>query len=144
MLQFSSALCAGWRFWALISFLFEASVFAFAGSPVRGLGGSGGEALEPSGAVAMGFKLGDGSATSGAAMGGGSGCKADTVTLSASDEGLGLPGASDVDKDSGLGMKIVRALVMQTRAKLTINRHQPGSEFVIEIPLQPEPPAQDP
>ena len=32
-------------------------------------------------------------------------------------------------------MKIVRVLVAQTGATLAIREHQPGSEFVIQIPL---------
>jgi two-component sensor histidine kinase len=58
-----------------------------------------------------------------------------TVTLSVRDAGAGLPATFEV-QGKGLGMKIIKALVEQTGAKLEVRRHQPGSEFVIEIPLQ--------
>lgn len=65
----------------------------------------------------------------------------DTVTLSVRDEGVGVPDNFDTKKGKGLGIRIVEALVTQTGAKLAIRKHEPGSEFVIEIPLQPDAPA---
>jgi hypothetical protein len=35
-------------------------------------------------------------------------------------------------------MKIIKALVLHMGASLNIVERQPGAEFVIEIPLQPE------
>ena len=61
--------------------------------------------------------------------------KSATIILSVRDDGLGLPAGFDADAAEGLGMKIVRVLVAQTGATLAIREHQPGSEFVIEIPL---------
>ena len=58
-----------------------------------------------------------------------------TIILSVRDDGLGLPAGFDADAAQGLGMKIVRVLVAQTGATLAIREHQPGSEFVIQIPL---------
>ena len=58
-----------------------------------------------------------------------------TIILSVRDDGLGLPAGFDADAAEGLGMKIVRVLVAQTGATLAIREHQPGSEFVIQIPL---------
>ncbi len=60
-----------------------------------------------------------------------------TVILSVRDEGVGLPAEFDAEKGEGLGMKIVRALVVQTGARLTIRSHEPGSEFIVEISLHP-------
>jgi signal transduction histidine kinase len=61
---------------------------------------------------------------------------AETVRLSVRDEGAGLPVEFDVERSGGLGLRILRALLTQTSAKLSIHRHQPGSEFVIEFPMQ--------
>jgi two-component sensor histidine kinase len=61
-----------------------------------------------------------------------------SVTLSVRDEGVGIPDTFDYKSGRGLGIRIVEALVTQTGANLTIQKHEPGSEFVIEIPLQPD------
>jgi two-component sensor histidine kinase len=58
-----------------------------------------------------------------------------TIILSVQDDGVGLPAGFDANATKGLGMKIVRVLVAQTGATLSIREHQPGSEFVIEMPL---------
>jgi two-component sensor histidine kinase len=65
----------------------------------------------------------------------------DAIKISIRDRGAGLPATFDDALGTGLGMRIVRALITQTDANLTFHRHQPGSEFVIEFPLQPEAPA---
>ncbi len=64
----------------------------------------------------------------------------DTVRLSVCDEGAGLATDFDIERSGSLGLKIVRALLTQTGAKLSIHRHQPGSEFVIHFPMQAEAP----
>jgi two-component sensor histidine kinase len=64
-----------------------------------------------------------------------------TIRLSVRDEGGGLPTAFDIERSGGLGLKIVRALLTQTGATLSIHRHQPGSEFIIDFPRQAEVPA---
>src|SRR5262249_49316389 len=61
-----------------------------------------------------------------------------SVTLSVSDMGVGLPDTFDYKSGRGLGIRIVEALVTQTGANLTIRKLEPGSEFVVEIPLQPD------
>jgi len=65
----------------------------------------------------------------------------DTIKISIRDRGAGLPATFDEAQGAGLGMRIVRALITQTGAKLSIHRHQPGAEFVIEFSSQPEAPA---
>ena len=65
----------------------------------------------------------------------------ETVRLSVRDEGAGLPTAFDIEGSGGLGLKIVRALLTQTGANLSIHRRQPGSEFVIDFPTQADVPA---
>ena len=58
-----------------------------------------------------------------------------SVTLTIRDHGAGLPDGFATNSSGGLGMKIVRALVSQCRAALTIVHHAPGTEFVVELPL---------
>ena len=65
----------------------------------------------------------------------------ETVRLAVQDQGEGLPTAFDIERSGGLGLKIVRALLTQTGATLSIHRHQPGSEFVIDFPMQADVPA---
>ena len=67
----------------------------------------------------------------------------DTVRLCVRDEGPGLPEGFDIEHSGGLGMRIVRALVIQTGAKLSIQPHQRGSTFVIDFPMQAEAPVQE-
>ena len=62
----------------------------------------------------------------------------DGVGLSVRDYGSGLPANVEVGASAGLGMKIIKALVLHMGASLNIVERQPGAEFVIEIPLQPE------
>jgi two-component sensor histidine kinase len=59
----------------------------------------------------------------------------EAVVLSVRDHGPGLPDSFDAGQAQGLGMRLVQALVQQTGAELTIMRHQPGTEFIIRIPL---------
>jgi two-component sensor histidine kinase len=60
-----------------------------------------------------------------------------SVVLSVRDEGQGLPDNFSMGRAQSLGMKIIRALVEQMGASLTINSAQPGAEFVAEIPIAP-------
>jgi len=60
-----------------------------------------------------------------------------SVILSVRDEGQGLPDDFSMGRAQSLGMKIIRALVEQMGASLTINSAQPGAEFVAEIPIDP-------
>jgi two-component sensor histidine kinase len=66
-----------------------------------------------------------------------------TIRLSVRDEGAGLPATFDAEHGVGLGIRIVQALVTQTGAKLAVHRNQRGSEFVIEMPAEPEVAARD-
>ncbi len=58
------------------------------------------------------------------------------ASVSVRDEGLGLPPSFDIDKRRGLGMRLAKALAQQTEAHILITRHAPGTEFVIELPLE--------
>jgi two-component sensor histidine kinase/PAS domain-containing protein len=59
----------------------------------------------------------------------------ETVSLTISDGGRGLPGADEPDAN-GLGMKLVQSLVEQVGGRLDIRR-QPGAGFEIHLPLAP-------
>jgi two-component sensor histidine kinase len=61
----------------------------------------------------------------------------ETAVLSVRDDGSGLPPGFDVKQSKGLGMKIVGSLVQQLGATFTIERRQPGSELIVEIPIAP-------
>jgi two-component sensor histidine kinase len=61
----------------------------------------------------------------------------DMISLSVRDEGAGLPPGFDTDRADGLGMRLVGSLVAQMGASLVIRSHQPGSEFVVEVPPHP-------
>jgi two-component sensor histidine kinase len=55
--------------------------------------------------------------------------------VSVRDEGLGLPPDFGASKPTGLGMRLARALASQTEARLLIERHAPGTEFILEISI---------
>ena len=55
--------------------------------------------------------------------------------ISVGDEGVGLPSDFESDKKVGFGMRVVKALTKQTRARLRIERRARGTEFVLEIPV---------
>lgn len=55
--------------------------------------------------------------------------------VSVCDEGVGLPFDFESDKRVGFGMRVVKALAKQTRARLRIERRARGTEFVLEIPV---------
>jgi two-component sensor histidine kinase len=61
-----------------------------------------------------------------------------SVTLCVRDEGTGLPEDFELEVAPSLGMKIIRALVEQMGAQLSVKRPQPGTEFLATIPLAPE------
>jgi two-component sensor histidine kinase len=63
-----------------------------------------------------------------------------TITLCVRDQGVGLLEPPATDRSSGgLGMRIVRALTTQTGGTLEIRGANPGTEFRITLPLEPEP-----
>ena len=61
----------------------------------------------------------------------------DSVTLAVRDEGPGLPGGFNLAGGTTLGIKIIGALVEQLGASITAKSAHPGTEFVVDIPLDP-------
>jgi two-component sensor histidine kinase len=59
----------------------------------------------------------------------------DEVVIKVRDEGRGMPEGFDFKKSKGLGMQIVSAFLRQLQARFRIERRDPGTEFVLEIPL---------
>jgi two-component sensor histidine kinase len=59
----------------------------------------------------------------------------DAIVIKVRDKGRGLPEGFDPGKSKGLGMRIVSAFLKQLKAHLRVERHSPGTEFVVEIPL---------
>jgi two-component sensor histidine kinase len=62
-----------------------------------------------------------------------------TVVVSVRDHGSGLPADFDPKQRRGLGMRIINAFSQQLGAELSIRRGDPGTEFVLVIPLDPTP-----
>lgn len=60
-------------------------------------------------------------------------------TLSVRDEGVGVASGFDILESKGLGMRIVKAFAKQLDAKVAVQSHDPGIEFVISIPLDAAP-----
>jgi two-component sensor histidine kinase len=59
----------------------------------------------------------------------------DEIIIKVRDEGRGLPEGFDFKTSKGLGMQIVVAFLRQLQARFRIERRNPGTEFVLEIPL---------
>jgi two-component sensor histidine kinase len=59
----------------------------------------------------------------------------EAAAVSVRDAGVGLPADFETTKSAGLGMRLTRALAKQTGAQLRVERHLPGTEFILEIPL---------
>jgi two-component sensor histidine kinase len=59
----------------------------------------------------------------------------DNISLSISDDGVGLPAGFDPQQSTGLGMRIVRAFSSQLGAQLSVNARPRGAEFVVVFPL---------
>jgi two-component sensor histidine kinase len=57
------------------------------------------------------------------------------IKLSVSDGGRGLPPDIHITEARSLGMKIIRALLEQMGAALDVRGAQPGTEFIVTIPL---------
>ena len=57
------------------------------------------------------------------------------ISLSVRDSGTGLPDGFELEGQTGFGMRIVRAFLRPTGATIAVHRRQPGTEFVIEIPI---------
>jgi two-component sensor histidine kinase len=62
-------------------------------------------------------------------------CGKDSVELRVADQGRGMPEDFQVDQSSSLGMRVIATTVRQLRGTLDINRLEPGTEFVIRLPL---------
>src|SRR5499427_4021347 len=61
----------------------------------------------------------------------------DTVVgISVRDHGSGLTPDFEIMKGTGFGMRLVKALVNQMHGQLRVERHPPGTEFVLEIPIE--------
>ena len=59
----------------------------------------------------------------------------ETFSVSVRDEGAGLAPNFDLLNSKGLGMRIVNVFVNQLDANVVVRSHEPGTEFVISIPL---------
>jgi two-component sensor histidine kinase len=58
-----------------------------------------------------------------------------TMRLTVRDDGVGLPRDFDIEKSSGLGMKLVTVLVKQSSGAIAVNHLDPGTEFTAELPI---------
>jgi two-component sensor histidine kinase len=57
------------------------------------------------------------------------------LSVSVSDQGTGVSEGFDIEKSRGFGMTIIRAFLQQSNARLLVHRLNPGTEFVINIPM---------
>lgn len=57
------------------------------------------------------------------------------ILLSVRDNGPGLPADFDITAQKGLGMRLVMAFAKQLHGTLSIERHTPGTEFVLSFPV---------
>ena len=58
-----------------------------------------------------------------------------TLSISVGDEGTGLPQSFDPRGAKGLGMRLIAVFIGQLNAKMAVRQRNPGTEFVISIPL---------
>lgn len=61
----------------------------------------------------------------------------DTARISVRDDGAGLPPDFEMSQGTGLGMRLTMLLAHQIDAVVRINRLARGTEFLIEVPLEP-------
>ena len=61
----------------------------------------------------------------------------ETARITVRDEGAGLPPDFEIGQRGGLGMRLTMALAQQTDAVVRADRLEKGTEFVIELPLEP-------
>jgi two-component sensor histidine kinase len=60
-----------------------------------------------------------------------------TARITVRDDGVGLPTDFEMGRGTGLGMRLAMALAQQTDAVIRANRLASGTEFVIDVPLEP-------
>jgi two-component sensor histidine kinase len=56
--------------------------------------------------------------------------------VSVRDEGAGMPEDIDSRDRKGLGMRIIASFTRQLNATIEMKEHDPGTEFIVSIPLQ--------
>jgi two-component sensor histidine kinase len=61
----------------------------------------------------------------------------ESVVISVRDEGVGLPPTFDLKSGQRLGMRLVDAFTQQLQGELQVVRRNPGTEFVLALPLVP-------
>jgi two-component sensor histidine kinase len=61
----------------------------------------------------------------------------DAVIISVRDEGVGLPSTFDIKSGRRLGMRLVDSFSQQLQGNLQILRREPGTEFILTLPLKP-------
>jgi two-component sensor histidine kinase len=62
--------------------------------------------------------------------------KGDNFIVSVRDEGAGMPDDVDPRDQKGLGMRIIASFTRQLNATIEMKKHDPGTEFIVSIPLQ--------
>ncbi len=60
------------------------------------------------------------------------------VVLSVRDEGVGLPPTFDIKSGRRLGMRLVNSFSQQLHGDLQVLRKDPGTEFVLTLPIMPQ------
>ena len=63
--------------------------------------------------------------------------KAEDTVISVRDEGMGLPATFDIKSGRRLGMRLVNSFSRQLNGDLQVLRKNPGTEFVLTMPLHP-------
>lgn len=61
----------------------------------------------------------------------------DTLSISVTDGGVGLPPDFQLRTAQSLGMELIRTLCRQLRAKLDVDVHE-GTQFIVRCPLEPK------
>ena len=61
----------------------------------------------------------------------------DNVLISVRDEGVGLPPTFDIKSGRRLGMRLVGSFSQQLQGDLQVLRKDPGTEFVLTMPVRP-------
>jgi two-component sensor histidine kinase len=61
----------------------------------------------------------------------------DNVAISVRDEGVGLPVTFDIKSGRRLGMRLVVSFSQQLQGDLQVRRKNPGTEFVLTMPMHP-------